>query len=133
MERELVLVNSEIYRPVIFKIKSKCGAAPRDANVLRHNVDADLARLLNNLSPNHFGRFSIHYREHYFLMNVIVELKSREIGRAILGPGEEEHNQHEQNENLPAAQAEHRAELYTAGAKRERDSVKPKNKVIYRR
>jgi hypothetical protein len=33
-----------------------------------------------------------------------------------LGPGEKKGNQHEQNENLPAAQAKHSAELYTVAA-----------------
>src|SRR5437867_7003316 len=113
MEGEHVFVKSQIYRPVIFKLKSERGAAPRDVNVFRHNVDAEVARLRNNLGTDHLRGFSIRYGEHYFLMNVIVELTSRKIGSAILGPGEKKRNQHEQNENLPAAQAEHRAELYS--------------------
>src|SRR5438270_156133 len=113
MEREFVFVNSEIYRPVIFQLESECGAAPRNVNVFRHNVDPEIAGFRNNLRPDHLRTSSIRYGERYFLMNVIVELKSREIGRAILGPGEEKHNQHGQDKNLPAAQAEHRAELYS--------------------
>src|SRR3954470_21549567 len=101
MENEVVFVNSQIYRPVIFKLERESGTAPRDVNVFGHNVDAEVACLLNNLGPDRFRTSSIRYGEHNFLMNVIVELKSRKIGRAILGSGEEKRNQHEQNENLP--------------------------------
>jgi hypothetical protein len=87
MEHELVFVDSHVYRPVVFKLERECGAAPRDVNVFGYDVDAEIAGLRNRLGPDHFRRFSIRYGERYFLMNVIVELKRRKIGRAILGPG----------------------------------------------
>src|SRR2546421_8839418 len=107
MEHELVFVDSHVDRPAVFKLERECGAAPCDVNVFGTHGDAEVAALRNNPGTDHLRAFSIRHGERYFLMNVVVELKRRKIGRPILGPGEEKHNQHEQNEKLPAAQAKH--------------------------
>ena len=118
MENQLVPVGFHVYRPVIFKLESECRTAPRDMNICGHDMNSEFVRLLNNLGPDHIRTLSVRYSERDFLVNIVVELESRKVARPILGPGEEDRNQHEQNENLPAAQAEHSAELYTAATVR---------------
>jgi hypothetical protein len=105
MENQLVLVGFHVYRPVILKLESECRTPPRDMNVCGHDMNSEFVRLLNNLGPYRIRTLSVRYSERDFLVNIIVELESRKVAGAILGPGEENRNQHEQNENLPAAQA----------------------------
>jgi hypothetical protein len=118
MENEHVLVQLHVYRPVILKLERERRATPRDMNVFRANLNSKFVPLLNDIGPDYVRCFSIRYGERYFLVNEIVVLESGKVGGAILGPGEEKGNQHKQNENLPAAQAEHSAELYTVAARR---------------
>src|SRR6478672_9681222 len=113
MENQFVVVHFQVYWPMILKLERERRTAPGDVNVFRYNLDAQVIRFLNDLFTQHLRTLSICYRESYFLVDVIVELESRKVGRAVLGPGEKKGNQHEQNENLPAAQAKHSAELYT--------------------
>jgi hypothetical protein len=96
---------------MIFQLERERRPAASDANVFGINVDAEIASPLNNFRSQHFRRFPIRYSERNFLVNIIVVLKSRKISRTILGRGDEKRNQYQQDENLPAAQAEHSAEL----------------------
>lgn len=74
-------------------------------------MEPEFVSPLNNIGPDDVRSFPIRYSERDFLMDEVVVLKSCKICRAVLGPGKENQNQGSQNENLPAAQTKHKAEL----------------------
>ena len=106
-----MLVDSHVYRPVILELEQECRATARDVNIFWINVNAEFVSPLNDIGPDDLRGFPIRYGESHFLVNKIVVLKSCKISGAVLGPCKENQNQGGQNENLPAAQTKHKAEL----------------------
>ena len=74
-------------------------------------MDPEFVSPLNDIGPDDLRGFPIRYSKRDFLMDEVVVLKSCKICRAVLGPCKENQNQGGQNENLPAAQTKHKAEL----------------------
>src|SRR5438093_547976 len=100
---ELVTVQPHVDRPVIVQLQRECGATPCDMDVSRLNHNTEFVGLLNDVGPQHLGRFPVGYGVLYFLPDIIVELERSEVGGDILCSCEKNGHQDQQNEDLSAA------------------------------